>query len=194
MFLAWFENDYCDADTVCKSLHNVRKTYNHADTICQGFSQGLCQERICQKLKPWQVHLRWADLLVILLLEKLLANIQLPRLLAFCQGFCPCQNATFLVVIGYANICLSVQDHKQKQKKTLIFYKVFKDQKRAKESTRMKLEASEEKCSWSQILLKWWLHHQKQVHHKHLIRSNITRSRSSSEDERLKASKAVQWN
>jgi len=35
---------------------------------------------------------------VILLLAKLLANVQLPRLFAFCQGFCPWQNATFLVV------------------------------------------------------------------------------------------------
>ena len=57
----------------------------------------------------------------------------------------------------------------------------------------MNLEASEEKCSWSQGLLKWWRHHQKQVHQKHLIRSNITRSWSSSEDARLKASRAVQW-
>ena len=31
--------------------------------------------------------------------------------------------------------------------KILIFYKVLKEQKRAKESTRIKLEASEEKCS-----------------------------------------------
>jgi hypothetical protein len=35
---------------------------------------------------------------VILLLAKPLANVQLPRLLAFYQGFCPWQNATFLVV------------------------------------------------------------------------------------------------
>jgi len=31
--------------------------------------------------------------------------------------------------------------------KVLISYKVLKEQKRAKESTRLKLEASEEKCS-----------------------------------------------
>jgi len=31
--------------------------------------------------------------------------------------------------------------------KILISHKVLKEQKRAKESTRMKLEASEEKCS-----------------------------------------------
>jgi len=31
-------------------------------------------------------------------------------------------------------------------------------------------EATEEKCSWSLVLLKWWCH-QKQVHQKHLIRS-----------------------
>jgi len=48
--------------------------------------------------------------------------------------------------IGYANICSSVQDHKQKFD---IFYKVLKEQKRAKESTKRKLEASEEKCIWS---------------------------------------------
>jgi len=41
------------------------------------------------------------------------------------------------------------------------------------------------------VLLKWW-RHQKHVHQKHLNRSKITRSWSSSEDERLKASKAVQ--
>jgi len=29
---------------------------------------------------------------------------------------------------------------------------------RAMESTRRKLYASEEKCSWSQVLLKWWRH------------------------------------
>jgi len=31
--------------------------------------------------------------------------------------------------------------------KVLISYKVLKEQKRVKESTRLKLEASEEKCS-----------------------------------------------
>jgi len=31
--------------------------------------------------------------------------------------------------------------------KVLISYKVLKEQKRAKESTRLKLEGSEEKCS-----------------------------------------------
>jgi len=41
------------------------------------------------------------------------------------------------------------------------------------------------------VLLKWW-RHQKQVHQKHLIRSKITRSWSSLEHERLKASKDVQ--
>ena len=76
--------------------------------------------------------------------------------------------------------------------KIFISYKVLKEQKRAKESTKRKLEASEEKWFWSQVLLKWW-RHQKQVHQKHLIRSNITRSWSSSEDERLKASEGVQW-
>jgi len=100
------KNDWCDADIICKSLHNVRKACNHADTICQGLSQGLCQERICQELKPWQGHLRWADLLVILLLAKLLENVQLPRLLAFCQGFCPWQNATFLVVSRKFSMCI----------------------------------------------------------------------------------------
>jgi len=41
------------------------------------------------------------------------------------------------------------------------------------------------------VLRKWW-RHQKQVHQKRLIRSKIFRSWSSSEDERLKASKAAQ--
>jgi len=40
---------------------------------------------------------------------------------------------------------------------------------RAMESTRRKLYASEEKCSWSQVLLKWWC----------VIRSKFTRSTSS---------------
>ena len=40
------------------------------------------------------------------------------------------------------------------------------------------------------VLLKWW-RHQKQVHHNHIIRSKITRSWSSSEDERLKTFKVV---
>jgi len=35
--------------------------------------------------------------------------------------------------------------------------------------------------------------HQKQVHQKRLIRSKISRSWSSSEDERLRGSKVVQW-
>jgi len=52
-------------------------------------------------------------------------------------------------------------------------------------------------CIWRKVLQKSsapevMTCHQKQVHHKHLIRSKITRSWSSSEDERLKASKVVQ--
>jgi len=66
-------------------LTRSAKACNHADTICQGLSQGLCQERICQELKPWQGHLRWADLLVILLL----ANVQLPRLFSILPGLLP---------------------------------------------------------------------------------------------------------
>jgi len=58
---------------------------------------------------------------------------------------------------------------------------------RAMESTRRKLYASEEKCSWSQSAPEVMTCHQKQVHQKHLIRSW-----SSSEDERLKTSKVVQ--
>jgi len=38
---------------------------------------------------------------------------------------------------------------------------------RAMESTRKKLEASEEKRFWRQVLLKWWRHQ------KHLIRSTF---------------------
>ena len=47
--------------------------------------------------------------------------------------------------------------------KVLISYEVLKEQKRAKESTILKLEASEEKCSWSDDV----------------IRSNFVRSISS---------------
>jgi len=64
---------------------------------------------------------------------------------------------------------------------------------RAMKSTRRKLYASEEKCSWSKSAHEVMTCHQKQVHQKHLIRSKITRSWRSSEDERLKASKVVQW-
>jgi hypothetical protein len=39
-------------------------------------------------------------LLGIVPLAKLRANVHLPRISAFCQGFCPWQNATFLVVVG----------------------------------------------------------------------------------------------
>jgi len=62
------------------------------------------------------------------------------------------------------------------------------------ESTKRKLEASEEKWFWSQVLLKWW-RHQKQVEEKHFIKSYITRSclSSDAEDhqqiERVKVSK-----
>jgi len=77
-----------------RSLQKPAKVCIYADTICQGLSQGLCQEHICQELKPWQGHLRWADLLGILLL----ANVHLPRISTFCQGFLLWQNATFLVV------------------------------------------------------------------------------------------------
>jgi len=55
----------------------------------------------------------------------------------------------------------------------------------------MMLYASEEKCSRSQSALEVMTCHHKQVHQKHLIRSKITRSWSSSEDERLKTSKVV---
>jgi len=63
---------------------------------------------------------------------------------------------------------------------------------RAIESTRRKLYASKEKCFWSQNAPEVMTCHQKQVHQKHLIRSKITRSWSSLEDERLKASKVIQ--
>jgi len=36
----------------------------------------------------------------------------------------------------------------------LISYKVLKEQKRAKESTILKLEASEEKCSWGDDVIR----------------------------------------
>jgi len=41
--------------------------------------------------------------------------------------------------IGYANICSSVQDHRQK------IYKVLEEQKRAVKSTKRNLKAYEEK-------------------------------------------------
>jgi len=63
---------------------------------------------------------------------------------------------------------------------------------RAMKSTKRKLYASAEKCCWSQSAPEVMTCHQKQVHQKHLIRSKITRSWSSSEDEGLKASKVVQ--
>jgi len=89
-----------------QSLHwpkCVRETCNYADTFCQG----LCLERICQELKPWQVHLRWVHLLVILLLAKPLANVLLPRFSAFCQDFFPWQNTTFLIVVVWrAQLCV----------------------------------------------------------------------------------------
>jgi len=53
---------------------------------------------------------------------------------------------------------------------------VLKEQMRAMESTRIKLYASEEKCSGSQSDPEVMTCHQKQVHHKHLNRSKITRS------------------
>jgi len=74
------------------------------------------------------------------------------------------------------------------------FYRFWKNKLRVMESTKRKLEASEEKWFWSQVLLKWW-RHQKQVDQKHFIRSYITRSCLSSraEDhqqiERVKVSK-----
>jgi len=46
--------------------------------------------------------------------------------------------------IGYANICSSVQDHRQKFEINIRFWK---NKKRAKESTKKKLKASEENCS-----------------------------------------------
>jgi hypothetical protein len=55
--------------------------------------------------------------------------------------------------------------------------------KRLKKSAPEVKSASEDK-----VPLKWW-RHQKQVHQK----LKITRSWSSSEDARLKASSAVQW-
>jgi len=38
--------------------------------------------------------------------------------------------------------------------KILYLYKVLEEQKRAKESTKRKLEASEEKCSWSDDVIR----------------------------------------
>jgi len=66
---------------------------------------------------------------------------------------------------------------------------------RTNESNR--INKKEALCIWRKVLLKSsapevMTCHQKQVHQKHLIRSKITRNWSSSEDERLKASKVVQ--
>jgi len=67
-------------------------------------------------------------------------------------------------------------------------YKILEEQKRAKESTKRKLKASGENCSWSQsapeVMTSSEASHQK---------LNITRSCSSSEDAKLKALKVVQW-
>jgi len=61
-------------------------------------------------------------------------------------------------------------------------------QKRANESTKRKLKASEENCSWSQSAPKVMT--SSEASHQKL---KITRSCSSSKDARLKASKVVQW-
>jgi len=54
---------------------------------------------------------------------------------------------------------------------------------RAMESTRKKLEASEEKRFGRQVLLKWWRHQ------KHLIRSTFHKKHISSEAGRSESSK-----
>jgi len=74
------------------------------DLISEKWVRTVCTRQnvpyaICQELNPWQGHLRWADLLVILLMAKLLANVHLTRLFAFCQGFCPWLITIFLVVL-----------------------------------------------------------------------------------------------
>jgi len=70
--------------------------------------------------------------------------------------------------------------------KILYLYKVLEEQKRAKESTKRKLEASEEKCSWS-TKYSW---------SDDVIRSASSEARSPEAEvhqkKRLKASKVVQ--
>ena len=69
--------------------------------------------------------------------------------------------------------------------KIWYIYKVLEEQKRAKVSTKRKLEAPEEKCSWS-TKGSW----SDDVIRSKFIRSKITRSWSSSGAEELKALKA----
>jgi len=75
--------------------------------------------------------------------------------------------------IRYANICSSVQDHRQKFEIIIRFWKNKIEQRNQQKGN---LKASEENCSWSQsapedkVLLKW-RRHKKKVHQKHLIRS-----------------------
>jgi len=87
--------------------------------------------------------------------------------------------------IGYANICSSVQDHRKKFEIIIRFWKNKREQKNQQKGS---LKGLKRTSSEIKVLLKWW-RHQKQFHQK----LKITRSWSSSEDERLKASKAVQW-
>ena len=70
-----------------------------------------------------------------------------------------------------------------------IFYRVWKNKLRAMESTRMKLEASEEKCSWSQVFLKWW-HHQK-LHHQKLSFVRSWRSSEAEDHQQIERVKAL---
>jgi len=74
------------------------------------------------------------------------------------------------LTIGIANICSSVHDHRQ----NLHLTKVLNEQKRAKKSTKRKLKASEEKCSWSQVILKTECSWSDDVIRSCLIRSYIS--------------------
>jgi len=92
--------------------------------------------------------------------------------------------------IRYANICSSVQDHRQKFEIIIRFWKNKREQKNQQKGSlkRLKRTAPEVKVllksSTPEVMTSSEVSHQK---------LKITKSWSSSEDKRLKASKVVQW-
>ena len=69
--------------------------------------------------------------------------------------------------IGYANICSSVQDHRQKFE---IIIRLWKNKREQRNQWKASLKRLKRTAPEVKVLLKWW-RHQKQVHQKHLIRS-----------------------
>jgi len=75
--------------------------------------------------------------------------------------------------IGYANICSSVKDYRQKFEIIIRFWKNKREQRNQQKGSlkRLKRTAPEVKSApVDKVLLKWW-RHQKQVHQKRHIRS-----------------------